>query len=520
MPVTPSASYSLTLRIELDNEPGDARRGHFRDRRGRRLDRRDRHRRRPRDDKLVRDITVDAREPGALGATSSRRSSADRGRRAAGRPRTAPSTCTRAARSRSATSTRSRPATTSRWPTRRASRGSAGRSTTTPSSPSATRSSATTWRWSPTAPPCSASATSARAAAMPVMEGKAMLLKEFGGVDAFPICLDTKDVDEIVATVKAIAPGFGGINLEDISSPRCFEVEDRLKEELDIPVFHDDQHGTAVVVMAALFNALKITGKRLEDLQVAMVGLGAAGIAVTRMLLQVGRRRDHRLRHPRRDLRRARRLGRDAPAEALVRREHEPRAPPGGPADVLEGADLFIGLSGPGRDRGRGPRPHERRRDGVRDGEPRARGDARGGRRARADRRHRPLRLPEPDQQRALLPRALPRRARRARDADHRGDEAGRRARDRRGDLPSRSCPRSTSSRACSTAASSRRSPRRSPTRRAAPGSSAASSTTGSSHAGRPAGRRDAEPARRLSATRRLARAAPRRTRGRRRRTR
>ena len=125
-------------------------------------------------------------------------------------------------------------------------------------------------------------------AAMPVMEGKAMLLKEFGGVDAFPICLDTKDVDEIVATVKAIAPGFGGINLEDISSPRCFEVEDRLKAELDIPVFHDDQHGTAVVVMAALFNALKITGKRLEDIQVAMVGLGAAGIAVTRMLLQVG----------------------------------------------------------------------------------------------------------------------------------------------------------------------------------------------------------------------------------------
>ena len=164
-------------------------------------------------------------------------------------------------------------------------------------------------------------------AAMPVMEGKAMLLKEFGGVDAFPICLDTKDPDEIVATVKAIAPGFGGINLEDISSPRCFEIEERLKEELDIPVFHDDQHGTAVVVMAALFNALKITGKRLEDLQVAMVGLGAAGIAVTRMLLQVGVARDHRLRHARRDLRRPRRLGRDAPAQALVRREHELRAP-------------------------------------------------------------------------------------------------------------------------------------------------------------------------------------------------
>src|SRR5215218_1783050 len=125
-------------------------------------------------------------------------------------------------------------------------------------------------------------------AAMPVMEGKAMLFKEFAEVDAFPIALDTNDPDEIVQTVKLIAPGFGGINLEDISSPRCFEVEDRLKADLDIPVFHDDQHGTAVVVMAALFNALKITGKRLEDLQVAMVGLGAAGIAVTRMLLQVG----------------------------------------------------------------------------------------------------------------------------------------------------------------------------------------------------------------------------------------
>src|SRR5204862_2446539 len=126
------------------------------------------------------------------------------------------------------------------------------------------------------------------AAAMPVMEGKCQLFKEFGGVDAFPICLATKDPDEIVQTIKRISVAFGGINLEDISAPRCFEIEERLKEELDIPVFHDDQHGTAVVVMAALFNALKVTGKRLEDLHVAMVGLGAAGIAVTKMLLQVG----------------------------------------------------------------------------------------------------------------------------------------------------------------------------------------------------------------------------------------
>src|SRR5437763_4509423 len=125
-------------------------------------------------------------------------------------------------------------------------------------------------------------------AAMPVMEGKAMLFKEFGGVDAFPICLDTKDPDATVAAVQAIAPGFGGINLEDISAPRCFEIEERLKAALDVPVFHDDQHGTAVVVLAALINAVKLTGRRLEDLDVLIVGLGAAGIAVTKILLAAG----------------------------------------------------------------------------------------------------------------------------------------------------------------------------------------------------------------------------------------
>jgi malate dehydrogenase (oxaloacetate-decarboxylating) len=183
-------------------------------------------------------------------------------------------------------------------------------------------------------------------AALPVMEGKAMLFKEFADVDAFPICLDTTDPDEIVAAVKAIAPVFGGINLEDISSPRCFEVEERLKEELDIPVFHDDQHGTAVVVMAAIFNALKITGKSIDDLHIAMVGLGAAGIAVTRMLLNCGvgeiigcdttgaihtGRADWEEMHP---LKRW----------YAENTNHEKRT--GGPADVLEGADLFIGLSG------------------------------------------------------------------------------------------------------------------------------------------------------------------------------
>src|SRR5947209_4266937 len=127
-------------------------------------------------------------------------------------------------------------------------------------------------------------------AAMPVMEGKAMLFKEFAGVDAFPICLDTRDPDEIVSVVKAIAPGFGGINLEDIAAPRCFEIEDRLKAELDIPVFHDDQHGTAVVVLAALFNALTLTNQRIEDIRILIVGLGAAGVAVTRILLEAGAR--------------------------------------------------------------------------------------------------------------------------------------------------------------------------------------------------------------------------------------
>ena len=125
-------------------------------------------------------------------------------------------------------------------------------------------------------------------AAIPVMEGKAILFKEFGGVDAFPICLDTKDVDEIVETVKRIAPVFGGINLEDISAPRCFEIERRLKEELDIPVFHDDQHGTAIVVSAGLINALKLVGKDFDKANVVINGAGSAGISICKLLLQLG----------------------------------------------------------------------------------------------------------------------------------------------------------------------------------------------------------------------------------------
>src|SRR3954471_11687047 len=124
--------------------------------------------------------------------------------------------------------------------------------------------------------------------ALPVMEGKAILFKEFADVDAFPICLDTKDTDEIVAIVRAIAPVFGGINLEDISAPRCFEIERRLRASLDIPVFHDDQHGTAIVTLAALINALRLVGKRIEDVKVVMTGVGAAGVAVAQALKDAG----------------------------------------------------------------------------------------------------------------------------------------------------------------------------------------------------------------------------------------
>lgn len=125
-------------------------------------------------------------------------------------------------------------------------------------------------------------------AAMPVMEGKAMLFKQLGSVDAFPICLDTQDTEEIIKTIKQMAPAFGGINLEDISSPRCFEIEQRLRKELDIPVFHDDQHGTAVVLYAGLINALKVVGKALSDVKIVVCGIGAAGVACTKILLSAG----------------------------------------------------------------------------------------------------------------------------------------------------------------------------------------------------------------------------------------
>ncbi len=181
-------------------------------------------------------------------------------------------------------------------------------------------------------------------AALPVMEGKAMLFKEFAGIDAWPICLDTKDPDEIVAVVKAIAPGFGGINLEDIAAPRCFEIEERLKQELEIPVFHDDQHGTAVVVLAALLNALRIVGKDVGEIKVCLSGVGAAGTAVAKMLASAGVKRIVGV-----DVEGIVYPGRPGMNEALAKfaRELSPEATAGTIHDAIVGADVFIGVSAP-----------------------------------------------------------------------------------------------------------------------------------------------------------------------------
>ena len=182
-------------------------------------------------------------------------------------------------------------------------------------------------------------------AAMPVMEGKCVLFKEFGGVNAFPIVLNTQDPDEIVAAVKAIAPTFGGINLEDISAPRCFEIEERLKKELDIPVFHDDQHGTAIVVLAGIINALKVVNKKKEDCKVVVNGAGSAGIAITKLLLRYGFK----------DVTMCDRegiIGPDYPNLNWMQKEmtkvtnlsHKT----GTLKDALVGADIFVGVSAPG----------------------------------------------------------------------------------------------------------------------------------------------------------------------------
>jgi malate dehydrogenase (oxaloacetate-decarboxylating) len=182
-------------------------------------------------------------------------------------------------------------------------------------------------------------------AALPVMEGKSMLFKSFANIDAIPLCLDTKDPEEIISITKAIAPGFGGILLEDISAPRCFEIEDRLRAELEIPVFHDDQHGTAVVVLAALMNSLKIVQKRPEDLKVVVLGVGASGVACTKIMMEFGVKsvigfdRTGAIYEGRENLN---------PAKEWFAKNTNREGFDGTVAEALQGADLFLGLSGPG----------------------------------------------------------------------------------------------------------------------------------------------------------------------------
>ena len=182
-------------------------------------------------------------------------------------------------------------------------------------------------------------------AAMPVMEGKAVLFKEFGGINAFPICLDTQDTEEIIETVVRIAPAFGGINLEDISAPRCFEIEERLKKLLNIPVFHDDQHGTAIVVLAGIINALKVTGKKKEDCRVVVNGAGSAGVAITKLLLNYGF--PHITMCDKTGMLCKGMEGLNWMQEKMVEvtnLEHKT----GTLADALKGADIFVGVSAPG----------------------------------------------------------------------------------------------------------------------------------------------------------------------------
>lgn len=182
-------------------------------------------------------------------------------------------------------------------------------------------------------------------AAMPVMEGKAVLFKEFGGINAVPICLDTQDTEEIIKAITYLAPGFGGINLEDISAPRCFEIEERLKATLDIPVFHDDQHGTAIVVLAGIINALKVVGKKKEDCKVVVNGAGSAGVAITRLLLTYGF--PYIVMCDKVGI-----VSRDTEGLNWMQQKMtevtNPKNETGSLADAMKGADIFVGVSAPG----------------------------------------------------------------------------------------------------------------------------------------------------------------------------
>src|SRR6476619_2754028 len=256
-------------------------------------------------------------------------------------------------------------------------------------------------------------------AALPVMEGKAALFKQFGGVDAWPVCLDTQDSDAIVATVQAIAPVYGGINLEDISAPRCFEIEARLRELLDIPVFHDDQHGTAIVVLAALKNALRVVDKSIDDVRIVVSGVGAAGHAIIRLLLTQGARdivacgRTGAVHNPTEGM---------EPFRQWIADHTNSRHQTGSLKEVL----VRAGPAHRRRHRDDGAERHRLRpRQPGPGGRPDRREPARGGRGDRSFRR------PEPDQQRSRLPGLLPRSTRRPRLRDHRLDDGRGRLGDR-----------------------------------------------------------------------------------------
>ena len=257
------------------------------------------------------------------------------------------------------------------------------------------------------------------AAALPVMEGKAALFKRFGGVDAWPVVLDTKDTDEIVRTVQVLAPAYGGINLEDIAAPRCFEIEARLRALLDIPVFHDDQHGTAICVLAALTNALRVVGKELGDVRVVVSGAGAAGTAIIKLLLRQGigdviaYDRPGALHRGMSEL-----TGSWQWLAENTNRDNYVGDLPG----ALRGADVFIGVSAPNLLTGDDIAAHGPGRDRVRAGQPRPGGGSAGGPPVRGDRGHRPVGPAEPDQQRAGVPGRVPGHARRRRAGVHRGD--------------------------------------------------------------------------------------------------
>ena len=242
-------------------------------------------------------------------------------------------------------------------------------------------------------------------AALPVMEGKAVLFKQFGGVDAFPICIDAHDAAGVIAACKALAPTFGGINLEDIKSPECFEIEQTLERELDIPVFHDDQHGTAVVVTAALINALRVVGKKMEEVHIVLNGPGAAGTAIIKMLMTAGGQGHHRggpVRHPVQGLQQRR-----GPQELAGRSDQPPPGQGRSGRRHPRGGCVHRGVQARLPDRRDVPH-HGPRRHRLCHGQPHPRDHARRGQsRRRAGDGHRPERFPQPGQQCAVLPRPV-----------------------------------------------------------------------------------------------------------------